>query len=98
MDGVLLAMTSSQIIEIADRVFRNRDVETKRKVEKRQREDNKRAGQRVTVLAAAPGRSLPRPSLPPLNQNQPTDPLQEGLGLLYNQSTCLMLGLQPLEK
>ena len=94
----ILAMTSSQIIEIADRVFRNRDVETKRKVEKRQREDNKRAGQRVTVLAAAPGRSLPRPSLPPLNQNQPTDPLQEGLGLLYNQSTCLMLGLQPLEK
>ena len=31
LDGVL-AMTSSQIIEIADRVFRNRDVETKREV------------------------------------------------------------------
>ena len=31
LDGVL-AMTTSQIIEIADRVFRNRDVETKREV------------------------------------------------------------------
>ena len=28
----VLAMSSSQIIEIADRVFRNRDVETKREV------------------------------------------------------------------
>ena len=28
----VLAMSSSQIIEIADRVFRNRDVETKRDV------------------------------------------------------------------
>ena len=33
MDGVL-AMTGLQTIEIADKVFRNRDMETKREVEK----------------------------------------------------------------
>ena len=65
----LLAMTHSQLIEITDKVFRNRDMEIKRGVEKRRREDNKRAGQRVAVLAAALGRSLLRPPQPPLNQN-----------------------------
>ena len=35
-DGVL-AMTSSQIIEIADKVFRKRDMETKREAEKKRR-------------------------------------------------------------
>ena len=33
----VLAMTSSQIIEIADKVFRNRDMETKREAEKKRR-------------------------------------------------------------
>ena len=70
VDGVL-AMTGLQIIEIADRVFRNRDMETKREVEKRQREDIKRADQKVTVLAAALGGSLSGPLQPSLNQNQP---------------------------
>ena len=70
VDGVL-AMTGLQTIEIADKVFRNRDMETKREVEKRRREDNKRADQRVTVLAAALGGSLSRPLQPSLNKNQP---------------------------
>ena len=41
VDGVL-AMTSSQIIEITDKVFRNRDTEAKREAEKRRKEDSKR--------------------------------------------------------
>ncbi|OWK05841.1 hypothetical protein Celaphus_00012817, partial [Cervus elaphus hippelaphus] len=52
-------------------VFGNRDMETRREVEKRQREDNKRADQRVTVLAAALGGSLSKPLQPSLKQNQP---------------------------
>ena len=67
----VLAMTGLRIIEIADKVFRNRDMETKREVEKRQREDNKRADQKVIVLAAALGGSLSKPLQPSLNQNQP---------------------------
>ena len=63
----ILAMTSSQIIEVTDKVFRSRDMETKRGVEKRRREDNKRADQRVAVLAA----TLPRPPQPPLNWSRP---------------------------
>ena len=41
VDGVL-AMTSSQIIEITDKIFRNRNVEAKREAEKRRKEDSKR--------------------------------------------------------
>ena len=41
LDGVLV-MTSSQIIEIADKVFRNRDVEAEREAEKRWKEDPKK--------------------------------------------------------
>ena len=63
----ILAMTSSQIIEITDKVFRNRDMEIKRGVEKRRREDNKRAAQTVAVLASA----LPRPPWPPVNWSHP---------------------------
>jgi len=69
-DGVL-AMTSSQIIQIADKVFRNRDMEAKREAEKKRRENSKRADQRIAVLAAALGRPLsgPSPKLPsPLSQ------------------------------
>ena len=39
----VLATTSSQTIEIADKVFRNRDMEAKREAEKSQKEDNKKA-------------------------------------------------------
>ena len=63
----ILAMTSSQIIEITDKVFRNRDMEIKRGVEKTWREDNKRADQRVAVLVSA----FPRPPQPPVNWSQP---------------------------
>lgn len=69
VDGVL-AMTSSQI-EIANKVFRKRDVEAKKKAEKKRREGNKRADQRIELLAEALGRPFPGPSLkppPPLNQ------------------------------
>ena len=62
----ILAMTSSQIIEITDKVFRNRDMETKGGVEKRRREDSKRADQRVAALATA----LPRPPRSPVNWSQ----------------------------
>ena len=69
-DGVL-AMTSLQIIQIADKVFRNRDTEAKREAEKKRRENSKRTDQRIAVLAAALGRPLsgPSPKLPsPLSQ------------------------------
>lgn len=65
----VLAMTSSQI-EIANKVFRKRDVEAKKKAEKKRREGNKRADQRIELLAAL-GRPFPGPSPkppPPLNQ------------------------------
>ena len=66
-DGVL-AMTSLQIIQIADKVFRNRDTEAKREAEKKRRENSKRTDQRIAVLAAALGRPLsgPSPKLPSL--------------------------------
>ena len=38
----LLAMTHSQLIEITDKVFRNRDIEAKREAENRWKEDSKR--------------------------------------------------------
>lgn len=55
LDGVL-SMSSSQLIEIAKKVFRDRHVEAKKEIEKRRREDTKRADQRFAVLAAASGR------------------------------------------
>ena len=61
----VLAMTTSQIIEIADKVFRNRDVEAKKEADKKQREDNKRTNQRTMVVATTLGRSLPGPSPKP---------------------------------
>ena len=58
-------MTSSQIIEIADKVFRNRDVEAEKEADEEQREGNKRADQRTVVLATALGRPLPGSSPKP---------------------------------
>lgn len=64
LDGVL-SMSSSQLIEIAKKVFRNRDVEAKKETEKRRREDTKRADQRFAVLAAALGRPAGLPTKAP---------------------------------
>lgn len=73
--GRVLAMTSTQIIEIANKVFKNRDVEAKKKAEKKRREENKRADQRMVLLAEALGRPLLGPSsIPPPPLNQPWSP------------------------
>ena len=58
-------MTTSQIIEIADKVFRNRDVEAKKETEKRRREDTKRADQTFAMLAVALGRPAGLPTKAP---------------------------------
>lgn len=49
----VLAMTNSQMIEIADKVFRNRDTEIQWETEKTEGEDHKTADQRIPFLAAA---------------------------------------------
>ena len=58
MDRVL-AMTNSQMIEIAAKVFRNRDTEIRWETEKKQREGSKTADQRIPFLATALGRPFP---------------------------------------
>lgn len=96
--GRVLAMTSTQIIEIANQVFKNRDVEAKKKAEKKRREENKRADQRMVLLAEALGRPLLGPSSippPPLNQ---ASLLQGSPGSPCNQINVSIPGLQPLEK
>ena len=64
LDGVL-SMSSSQLIEIANKVFRNRDVEAKKETEKRRREDTKRADQTFAMLAVALGRPAGLPTKAP---------------------------------
>ena len=58
MDRVL-AMTNSQMIEIAVKVFRNRGTEIQWETEKKRREDSKTADQQIPFLAAALGRPFP---------------------------------------
>ena len=58
-------MSSSQLIEIANKVFRNRDTEAKKETEKRWREDNKRADQRFAMLPAALGKPAGLPMKAP---------------------------------
>lgn len=55
----VLTMTNSQMIEIADKVFRNRDREIQWETEKKRREDTKTADQRIPFPAAALGRPFP---------------------------------------
>ena len=50
-------MFSSQLIEIADKVFRNRDTEIEKKYEKRYKDEQRRTDERFAMLAAALGRS-----------------------------------------
>ena len=51
----VLSMSSSQLIEIADKVFRNRD--TEKKYEKRYKDEQRRTDERFAMLAAALGKS-----------------------------------------
>ena len=55
-------MSSSQLIEIADKVFWNRDTEIEKKYKKRYKEEQKRTDQRFAMLAAALGKSYLGPS------------------------------------
>ena len=50
-------MSSSQLTEIADKVFRNRDTEIEKKYEKRYKDEQRRTDERFTMLAAALGKS-----------------------------------------
>ena len=52
----ILSMSNSQLIEIADKVFRNRDMEIEKKYEKRYK-DEQRTDERFAMLAAALGKS-----------------------------------------
>ena len=50
-------MSSSQLIEIADKVFWNRDKEIEKKYEKRYKDEQRRTDERFAMLAAALGKS-----------------------------------------
>ena len=50
-------MSSSQLIEIADKVFWNRDTEIEKKYEKRYKDEKRRTEKRFAMLAAALGKS-----------------------------------------
>ena len=51
-------MSSSQLIEIADKVFRNRDKKIEKKHEKRYKDEQRRTDERFVMLAAALGKSF----------------------------------------
>ena len=55
-EGVL-SMSSSRLIEIADKVFQNRDTEIEKKYEKRYKDEQRRTDERFAMLAAALGKS-----------------------------------------
>ena len=59
-------MSSSQLIEIADKVFWNRDTEIEKKYRKRYKEEQKRTDQRFAMLATALGKSSSGPPEKPL--------------------------------
>ena len=50
-------MPSSQLIEITDKVFQNRDTEMEKKYEKRYKDEQKRTEDRFAMLAVALGKS-----------------------------------------
>ena len=50
-------MSSSQLIEIADKVFRNRDMEIEKTYEKRYKDEQRRTHERFAMLAAVLGKS-----------------------------------------
>ena len=50
-------MSSSQLTEIAGKVFRNRDTEIEKKYEKSYKDEQRRTGERFAMLAAALGKS-----------------------------------------
>ena len=50
-------MSSSRLIEIADKVFQNRDTEIEKKYEKRYKDKQRRTDERFATLAAALGKS-----------------------------------------
>ena len=54
-EGVL-SMPSSQLIEITDKVFQNRDTEMEKKYEKRYKDEQKRTEDRFAMLAVALGK------------------------------------------
>ena len=53
----VLSMSSSRLIEIADKVFQNRDTEIEKKYEKRYKDKQRRTDERFATLAAALGKS-----------------------------------------
>ena len=55
-EGVL-SMSSSRLIEIADKVFQNRDTEIEKKYEKRYKDEQRRTDERFAMLAAVLGKS-----------------------------------------
>ena len=55
-EGVL-SISSSQLIEIADKVFQNRDMKIEKKYEKRYKDEQRRTDERFAMLAAALGKS-----------------------------------------
>ena len=50
-------MSSSQLTEIADKVFQNRDTEKEKKYEKRYKDEQRRTNGRFAMLPAALGKS-----------------------------------------
>ena len=97
----VLSMSSSQLIQIAGKLFWNRDMEIEKKYKKRYKDKQRRADQRFTILAAALGKSsedfsttkakkrpLVSRSGQPSNRSQqrPRAPLQP------NQCTCSGFG------
>ena len=50
-------MSSSQLIERADKVFQNRDTEIEKKYEKRYKDEQRRTDERFAMLATALGKS-----------------------------------------
>ena len=55
-EGVL-PMSSPRLIEIADKVFQNRDMKIEKKYEKRYKDEQRRTDERFAMLAAALGKS-----------------------------------------
>ena len=72
-------MSSSQLTEIAGKVFRNRDTEIEKKYEKSYKDEQRRTGERFAMLAAALGKSsedfsTAKAKKPPQLQGQDSPP------------------------